>query len=109
MTDRLKNLSDLVSNCLAIYAAAGGDKDFSDIPIHNRRRRLLSNEEEHKQFPMWLSRRDRMLLDMPVTAINADIIVSKDGNGTYKTIAEAIKKAPEHSTRRFIIYVRAGR
>ncbi|KAL0403234.1 UNVERIFIED_CONTAM: putative pectinesterase/pectinesterase inhibitor 34 [Sesamum radiatum] len=111
MSDRLKDLSELVSNCLAIYAATGGDQDFSGIPIQNRRRRLLSHKKEHEPFPMpiWLSRRERVLLDMPVSEINADIIVSKDGNGTYKTIAEAIKKAPEHSNRRFIIYVRAGR
>lgn len=108
MSDRLKDLSELVSNSLAIFAAASGD-DFSDIPIQNRRRRLLSNEKEQEQFPIWLSRRERMLLDMPVSAINADIIVSKEGNGTYKTIAEAIKKAPEQSSRRLIIYVRAGR
>ncbi|KAI3471216.1 hypothetical protein Pfo_027879 [Paulownia fortunei] len=109
MSDRLKDLSELVSNCLAIYAAASASDDFSGIPIQNRRRRLLSNEKEHEQFPIWLSRRERMLLDMPVSAINADIIVSQDGNGTCKTITEAIKKAPEHSNRRFIIYVRAGR
>ncbi|KAL0304405.1 UNVERIFIED_CONTAM: putative pectinesterase/pectinesterase inhibitor 34 [Sesamum radiatum] len=95
MSDRLKDLSELVSNCLAIYAAAGGDEDFSGIPIQNRRRRLLSNVKEHKHFPVWLSRRDRKLLDMPVSAINADIVVSQDGNGTCKTITEAIKKAPD--------------
>ncbi|XP_041998667.1 probable pectinesterase/pectinesterase inhibitor 34 [Salvia splendens] len=109
MTDRLKDLSELVSNCLAIYAAASGDEDFSGIPIQNRRRRLLGGEKAHKHFPAWLSRRDRKLLDLPVTAMNADIVVSHDGNGTYKTITEAIKKAPEYSSRRFIIYVRAGR
>ncbi|KAL9163133.1 hypothetical protein ABFS82_06G021400 [Erythranthe guttata] len=110
MSDRLKDLSELVSNCLAIYAAAGGDEDFAGIPIQNRRRRLLSSDKkEHKHFPVWLSRRDRRLLDIPVTAINADVIVSKDGNGTCKTIAEAIKKVPDYGNRRFIIYVRAGK
>lgn len=110
MTDRLKDLSDLVSNCLAIYAAAAGGDDFSGIPIQHRRRRLMSNEKKaHEQFPAWLSRRDRKLLDIPVTAITADIIVSSDGNGTVKTITEAIKKAPEYSSRRFIIYVKAGK
>lgn len=114
MGDRLKDLSELVSNSLAIYAVAGGD-DFSGIPIQNKRRRLLNSDNrhklsaKHKQFPKWLSRRDRILMDMPVSAIQADIIVSKDGNGTYKTITEAIKKAPEHSNRRTIIYVRAGK
>ncbi|XP_042036915.1 probable pectinesterase/pectinesterase inhibitor 34 [Salvia splendens] len=109
MTDRLKDLSELVSNCLAIYSAAAGDEDFSGIPIQNRRRRLLVSEKAHRHFPVWLSRRDRKLLDLPAEAINADVVVSHDGNGTCKTIAEAIKKAPEHSNRRFIIYVRAGK
>ncbi|XP_073031182.1 probable pectinesterase/pectinesterase inhibitor 61 [Primulina eburnea] len=84
MSDRLKDLSELVSNSLAIYAANGGNDDFSGIPIQNRRRRLLSSVEKHEHFPSWLSRKDRMMLDMPVTAINADIIVSHDGNGTLK-------------------------
>ncbi|XP_075513297.1 putative pectinesterase/pectinesterase inhibitor 61 [Primulina tabacum] len=109
MSDRLQDLSELVSNSLAIYAANGRNDDFSDIPIQNRRRRLLGSEENHGNFPAWLSRKDRMLLDMPVTAINADIIVSIDGSGTCKTIAEAIKKVPEHTTRRTIVYVRAGK
>lgn len=105
MSARLKNLSELVSNCLAIFAAANGDDDFSGVPIQNRRRMLLG----HEDFPEWLSRKERRLLEMPVAAIQPDIIVSQDGNGTVKTIAEAIKKVTEHSTRRTIIYVRAGK
>ncbi|KAL3653628.1 putative pectinesterase/pectinesterase inhibitor 34 [Castilleja foliolosa] len=109
MSDHLKDLSELVSNCLAIYSAAAGGGDFSGVPIQNRRRLLSGVKEEHKQFPAWLSRRDRMLMDMPASAITADYIVSKDGNGTSKTIAEAIKKVPDNSTRRYIIYVKAGK
>ncbi|KAK1409091.1 hypothetical protein QVD17_35616 [Tagetes erecta] len=103
MEVKLKDLSKLVSNCLAIYAAASGD-DFNGVPIQHRRRRLMSN-----YFPEWLSRKERRLLQSPVGGMQADIVVSKDGNGTCKTIAEAIKKAPEFSNRRIIIYVRAGR
>lgn len=110
MSEKLKDLSELVSNCLAIYSAAGVNDDFSGIPIGNRRRRLMgSSASKHEEFPKWLSRRDRMLLDAPVSTLQADIIVSQDGNGTVKTVAEAIKKAPEHSTRRIIIYVKAGK
>lgn len=111
LSDKLKDLSELVSNTLAIYSASGGgdDDDFIGAPIQNRRRRLLIDEVDNERFPIWLSRRERMLLDMPVSSMNADAIVSKDGNGTFKTITEAIKKVPEHSNRRFIIYVRAGR
>ncbi|XP_073141437.1 probable pectinesterase/pectinesterase inhibitor 61 [Henckelia pumila] len=111
MSDRLKDLPQLVSNSLAIYSAiGGGNDDFSGIPIQNRRRKLLDKVKKHtSNFPTWLSRKDRMLLDMPVSALSADIVVSQDGNGTYKTIAEAIKKVPEHNTRRTIIYVKAGK
>ncbi|XP_076909091.1 putative pectinesterase/pectinesterase inhibitor 34 [Bidens hawaiensis] len=102
MDEKLKDLSKLVSNCLAIYAAATDGGDFDGVPIQHRRRRLMA-------YPEWFSRKERRLLQMPVAGIKADIVVSKDGNGTCKTIAEAIKKAPENSTRRIIIYVKAGR
>ncbi|XP_055829700.1 probable pectinesterase/pectinesterase inhibitor 34 [Solanum dulcamara] len=111
MATKLKDLSQLVSNCLAIFAAVNGNDDFAGVPIHNRRRRLMGTvvSAKNENFPKWLSRKDRKLLDAPVSTIKADMIVSKDGNGTFKTIAEAIKKLPDYSTRRIIIYVKAGR
>ncbi|KAK4786787.1 hypothetical protein SAY86_010620 [Trapa natans] len=112
---QLKDLSELVSNCLAIFSASGG-KDFDGVPIQNRRKMLASevsystgHGEEEEGFPAWLGRRERRLLQMPAPAIQADIVVSMDGNGTCKTISEAIKLAPEYSSRRIIIYVRAGK
>ncbi|PWA50229.1 Pectinesterase, active site-containing protein [Artemisia annua] len=99
MEAKLKDLSQMVSNCLAIYAAAASD-DFDGVPIQHRR--LMS-------YPEWLGKKERRLLQAPVGVIQPDIVVSKDGNGTCTTIAEAIKKAPEYSSRRIIIYVRAGR
>nr|XP_023906234.1 probable pectinesterase/pectinesterase inhibitor 34 [Quercus suber]POF18877.1 putative pectinesterase/pectinesterase inhibitor 34 [Quercus suber] len=112
ISDRLRDLSELVSNCLAIFSASESD-EFGGVPIQNRRR-LLDFEsdisgENADSFPRWLSRKERGLLSLPVEAIQADIVVSKNGNGTYKTIAEAIKHAPENSNRRTIIYVKAGR
>ncbi|KAK4718490.1 hypothetical protein R3W88_016828 [Solanum pinnatisectum] len=111
MATNLKDLSQLVSNCLAIFAAVNGNDDFAGVPIHNRRRRLMGTvaSAKNENFPKWLSRKDRKLLDAPVSTIQADMIVSKDGNGTFKTIAEAIKKLPDYSSRRIIIYVKAGR
>ncbi|XP_014518708.1 probable pectinesterase/pectinesterase inhibitor 34 [Vigna radiata var. radiata] len=106
MTNNLKDLSELVSNCLAIFSAASNGDDFSGVPIQNRRRLMTMRADN---FPRWLNRRDRRLLNLPLSAIQADVVVSKDGNGTVKTITEAIKKVPEYSSRRFIIYVRAGR
>lgn len=114
MTVRMRELMKLVSNCLAIFAETRGDKDFAGVPIQNRRR--LMGEAMGGSFPMgegdfptWVTGKERKLLQMPVTAIKADIVVSKDGNGSYKTIAEAIKAAPQQSNRRTVIYIKAGR
>ncbi|KAM7467694.1 hypothetical protein LguiB_015256 [Lonicera macranthoides] len=107
---KLSELSELVSNCLAIYTAARGSEDFAGVPIQNRRRLLGSSlKTDRGGYPKWLGRRERVLLNAPVTAIHADIVVSSDGNGTCKTILEAIKKVPDYNNRRVIIYVRAGR
>ncbi|KAG5036119.1 hypothetical protein AAZX31_04G216900 [Glycine max] len=106
MANNLKDLSELVSNCLAIFSGAGAGDDFAGVPIQNRRRLMAMREDN---FPTWLNGRDRRLLSLPLSQIQADIVVSKDGNGTVKTIAEAIKKVPEYSSRRIIIYIRAGR
>lgn len=111
MANNLKDLSELVSNCLAIYSGSE-NSDFSGVPIQNRRRLMgekTDNGDISGKFPTWLNRRDRRLLSVPVSAIQADIVVAKDGSGTVKTITEAIKKVPEHSSRRIIVYVKAGR
>lgn len=116
MGQRLKDLSELVSNCLAIYAATSGhNDDFSGTPIQNRRRRLLGSEPKPEpepksgsEFPGWMSRAERQLLGTPTQHIPADIIVAQDGSGTVMTISEAIKKAPELSPRRILILVKAG-
>lgn len=105
VADRLKDMTELVSNSLAIFASTDGGDEFAGVPIGNRRRRKLLEQGE---FPEWLSESDRKLLSMPVSPIRADIIVAKDGSGTVKTISEAIKKVPEHSTRRTIIYIKEG-
>ncbi|CAM8900513.1 unnamed protein product [Rhodiola kirilowii] len=113
MVQHLSDLAELVSNCLAIFSAANGD-DFDGVPIQNKRRKLLVDEtvgysgRRNGGFPAWIKKRERRLLDLPVSALHPDIVVSKDGNGTVKTIAEAIKKAPEYSTRRTVIYIKAG-
>ncbi|KAI4340919.1 hypothetical protein MLD38_025711 [Melastoma candidum] len=111
--DRVKDLGELVSNCLAIYVGSdtGDNGDFSGVPIENRRRLMGAGDHANDAaFPEWLGEEERKLLETPAAVVQADMVVSKDGsNGTFKTITEAIKKAPEHSSRRIIIYVKAGR
>ncbi|KAL4361332.1 hypothetical protein GQ457_04G013520 [Hibiscus cannabinus] len=94
--EEVKDFSEAGSDSLSKFVASG-EKDFAGTPIvHNTNRRLVSEEEK---FPKWLGRKERKLLNAPLSEIQADIIVSKDGNGTVNTITEAIKKAPENSDR----------
>ncbi|CAO2838628.1 unnamed protein product [Amaranthus hypochondriacus] len=107
MVQRLQDLSELVSNCLAIYAASHKIDDFAGTPIQNRR--LLGFEPETDSgFPKWMTRSERELLGTPTQSVQADIVVAQDGSGTVKTITEAIAKAPSNSGRRFIILIKAG-
>ncbi|KAI3865454.1 hypothetical protein MKW98_025324 [Papaver atlanticum] len=114
MSEHLKDLGELVSNSLAIFYDSKVDDDFSGIPIQNRRKLMSqsSSPAEENGFPAWVSTRERKLLDAPISALQADIVVSKYSNGSdgaCKTIAAAIKAAPQKSNRRTIIYIRAGR
>ncbi|KAK1322540.1 putative pectinesterase/pectinesterase inhibitor 34 [Acorus calamus] len=110
MQGRTKDLAEMVSNCLAIFSVSSKNKEFAGIPIQNRRRRLMAEEGGGDSgYPGWVGRKERRLLQMPVTTIHADFVVSKDGNGTFKTIEEAVKATPDWSFRRIIVYIKAGR
>ncbi|XP_078438727.1 pectinesterase-like [Wolffia australiana] len=96
----LEHQPEMASNSLAIFAAS----DAANV-LNRRRRRLLAGGE----FPAWVGGADRVLLESPAAAAQADIVVAKDGTGRFDSIQEAVDAAPVHSPRRFIIYVKAGR
>ncbi|KAJ3694512.1 hypothetical protein LUZ60_009992 [Juncus effusus] len=99
-------LPELLSNNLAIYS----NQEFSTVSTQNkRRRRLLSSSDGTSEFPKWVKKKERRLLQVPANEIQADIVVSKDGSGTYQKIGDAVKAVPNYNSRRFIIYVKTGR
>ncbi|CAK9146595.1 unnamed protein product [Ilex paraguariensis] len=54
-----------------------------------------------------ISTADRKLLQGAGASINADVVVSQDGSGDYKTISEAVA-ASRSGSKRFVIYVKKG-
>lgn len=66
-------------------------------------RRLMAND----QFPRWLKSHDRKLLQA-ASGMTADAVVAADGSGNFSSIGEAIKAAPEHSSKRYVIYIKKG-
>ncbi|EHA8590296.1 Pectinesterase 2 [Cocos nucifera] len=90
------NISELLSNSLAMNNAMALKKSGGSP-------RSLSDG-----FPKWMSATHRKLLRSSNT--NANLVVAKDGSGSYTTISEAIAAATNQSsgTSRFVIHVKAG-
>ncbi|KAA8549142.1 hypothetical protein F0562_000826 [Nyssa sinensis] len=95
--DGLYNISHHVSNSLAMLNKIPGVKNVS--PEYGTPK---------DGFPTWVSRKDRGLIQSPVNQSMYDLVVAKDGSGNFTTIGEAVAAAPNSSTTRFVIYIKAG-
>ncbi|XP_044501119.1 pectinesterase-like [Mangifera indica] len=98
----LYNISRHVSNSLVMLKKVPGFNMSlkSDVfPEYGRMKRGL---------PTWLSSKDRKLLQTTENGTRYDLIVAKDGTGNYTTIGDAVAAAPNSSTTRFVIYIKAG-
>ncbi|KAF7029152.1 hypothetical protein CFC21_040965 [Triticum aestivum] len=41
-------------------------------------------------------------------AMRVDVVVARDGSGRYRSVGEAVARAPNHSRRKYVIYVKRG-
>lgn len=76
-----------------------------DIPGFGNRRRLLSTDDGEDGFPKWMDASSRRRLLQ--TTEKYDVVVAKDGSGSYKTIQAAVN-AYKENTKRVVIYIKAG-
>lgn len=97
MESKLNDLISRARTCLALLVS------LSPFMKHDHVLKPL-----HGNFPSWVTSKDRKLLQAMPNAINANVVVAKDGSGNYKTIQEAVASAPDKSQSRYIIYVKAG-
>ncbi|XP_043696646.1 pectinesterase isoform X2 [Telopea speciosissima] len=67
---------------------------------------MVTTENYGSEFPEWLSASDRRLLQ--ATTVTADVTVAADGSGNFKTVAAAVAAAPEKSSKRYVIKIKAG-
>ncbi|KAH9306478.1 hypothetical protein KI387_010882 [Taxus chinensis] len=109
MEEGLNKVSHLVSNALAMVGNISDEANralgIAAESLHDRRRRLLSDEEG---VASWMSAGDRKLLQAPARNIVVNVIVAKDGSGRHKTIAAAVAAAPEKSKTRYVIHIKRG-
>lgn len=101
--DGLHSISRSISNSLAMLQKVKGSEN------EERRKEVFSGYGRLRGgFPAWVSRKDRRLLQTASTPTNYDLVVAKDGSGNFTTIGAAVDAAPNSSTTRFVIYIKAG-
>ncbi|XP_076910446.1 pectinesterase/pectinesterase inhibitor PPE8B-like [Bidens hawaiensis] len=73
------------------------------------RRKLLKAPPAAANFPGWLKGKElRKLLQAKADNIAADAVVAADGSGDFTRVMDAISAVPDHSSRRYVIYVKKG-
>lgn len=96
----LKGITRQVSNSLALLKKINGTSSET----------FTNRVDTSSRFPKWVKSGDRRLLQTTTTneTTKYDLIVAQDGSGNYTTINEAVNAAPNASTTRFVIYIKAG-
>ncbi|XP_077240882.1 pectinesterase-like [Tasmannia lanceolata] len=97
----LVHVVHMCSNALAMIC----NMTNRDIANDRSDRRLQDNDES-EGFPSWLSAGDRRLLQS--STVTPNVVVAADGSGNYKTVSAAVAAAPEKSSNRYVIRIKAG-
>ncbi|XVF86991.1 hypothetical protein PTKIN_Ptkin18bG0084800 [Pterospermum kingtungense] len=109
LVDGEEYVEKMCSNALAMI------KNMTDTDIANEQEMLkrssssnrkLKEEETNIAWPEWLSAGDRRLLQS--STVTPDVVVAADGSGDYKTVSEAVAEAPQRSSKRYVIKIKAG-
>ncbi|KAJ8553202.1 hypothetical protein K7X08_023880 [Anisodus acutangulus] len=100
-----KHVEKMCSNALAMIC------NMTDTDIANEMKLTGSTNnrkliEDNGEWPEWLSAGDRRLLQS--STVTPDVVVAADGSGNFKTVSEAVAKAPEQSSKRYVIRIKAG-
>ncbi|ESQ53831.1 hypothetical protein EUTSA_v10024900mg [Eutrema salsugineum] len=70
------------------------------------RRLRNTKDNESRRFPDWVRSNDRKLLE--TNGVSYDVSVALDGTGNFTNIMDAIKEAPDYSSKRYVIYIKKG-
>lgn len=95
-------MEKLCSNSLAMLTNMT-KRDAENERKLNGGRKLVAAEGG---WPEWLTAGDRRLLQS--STVTPDVVVAADGSGDYKTVAAAVAAAPEKSSKRYVIRIKAG-
>jgi len=73
--------------------------------VKNEHRKTMEDPHEI-MWPHWISAGDRRLLQ--TGTVKPDVVVAADGSGNFRTVSAAVAAAPEKSSKRYVIRIKAG-
>ena len=105
---RLRKISHHVSNSLAMLKRVKKQQAAAGAVFPEEEGEFGTPVKSGDGFPTWLKKKDRALLQAPLNQTKVNLTVAKDGSGNFTTINDALQAAPNSSTTRFVIYIKAG-
>ncbi|KAL4584487.1 hypothetical protein LXL04_009089 [Taraxacum kok-saghyz] len=97
-----RRVEKMCSNALAMICNMTSRDLADEMKLTGRKLK----EDEYTEWPVWSSAGDRRLLQS--ATVRPDVVVATDCSGNYRTVAEAVAAAPSHSSRRYVIRIKAG-
>ncbi|GAA0168153.1 esterase [Lithospermum erythrorhizon] len=97
-----EHIGKMCSNALAMICNMTNTDIINLEKVLGRKLKAVGSSE----WPEWLSGGDRRLLQS--STITPNVVVAADGSGNFKTVAEAVAKAPEKSSKRYVIRIKSG-
>ena len=74
------------------------------IGLKTTNRKLKEDDDSNEGWAEWSI--DRLLFQL--SSLTPDVVVAADGSGNYKTVSAAVAAAPDYSSKRYIIRIKAG-
>lgn len=102
LLDSEHQVEKMCSNALAMICNMTNTDIANEAKLNGRNLK----EEENSVWPHWLSAGDRRLLQS--STVTPNVVVAADGSGNYKTVSAAVAAAPQDSTKRYVIRIKAG-
>nr|AAK69696.1 putative pectin methylesterase LuPME5 [Linum usitatissimum] len=100
------NVGRMCSNSLAMVENITEEEVFREGKTASFLSEGRKMGEEEDGWPRWISAGDRRLLQ--AGTVTPNVVVAADGSGNFRTVSQAVAAAPEGSTSRYVIRIKAG-
>ncbi|XP_047320459.1 probable pectinesterase/pectinesterase inhibitor 58 [Impatiens glandulifera] len=109
MKQYLKLGMQLTNNGLAMISQISQALSSIDLDALTGHRRLLSGSKGNQfGYPSWIKPAAKRFLREKGRPIKINLVVAKDGSGSYSNITKALSTIPRNSDKTFVLYIKEG-